>query len=88
MRSVKVNIIFSSESDMANTTYETVQTGCSGVSESGTNIIFIEKRKSFPASYEQGRHAALARSLGRTYNAFLTKMDALSRLNELRGQPV
>ena len=32
---------------MANTTYETVQTGCSGVSGTGTNIIFIEKRRSF-----------------------------------------
>ena len=41
------------------------------------NIIFIEKRRSFPASYEQGRRAALARSLGRTRNVFLTKMDAL-----------
>ena len=43
----------------------------------GAKIIFIEKRRSCPASYEQGRRAALARSLGRTRNVFLTKMDTL-----------
>ena len=56
-----------------------VQTGCPEVLNRGAKIIFIEKRRSFPASYEQGRHAALARSLSRTRNVFLTKMDTLRR---------
>ena len=40
----------------------TVRTGCSGVSESGANIIFTLR---------------MLRSLSRIYNVFLTKMDAL-----------
>ena len=47
---------------MANTTYETVQTGCSGVSGSGANIIFIEKRISFPASLQHTSHVAVSQS--------------------------
>ena len=56
-----------------------VQTGCPEVLNRGAKIIFIEKRRSIPASYEQGRHTALARSLSRTSNVFLTKMDTLRR---------
>ena len=43
------------------------------------------KRRSFPASYEQGRHAALARSLSRTCNVFLTKMDGSRRQRTTRA---
>ena len=54
----------------------TVRKGCSSVSESAANIIFIEKRRSFSASLAMHMHCC---SLGRTCNVFLTKMDALRR---------
>ena len=40
----------------------TVRTGCSGVSESGANIIFIEKCISFPTSLQHATHVAVSQS--------------------------
>ena len=53
---------------------ETVQAGCSLGSKPAARIIFIEKRRSFPASQKMQLHFW---SLSRTCNVFLTKMDAL-----------
>ena len=51
-----------------------VQAGCCQVPISAADIIFIEKRRSYPASLSMHTHCW---SLGRTCNVFLTKMDAL-----------
>jgi hypothetical protein len=51
--------------------FMTVQVGCCEDQESDANIIFIEKRWSYPVSLQ---HAGMLRSLGRTNNVFLTKM--------------
>ena len=39
-----------------------VQTGCIEAPESGTNIIFIEKRISYPASLQHASHVSISRS--------------------------
>ena len=60
----------------------TVQTGFSAVSRTVASIIFIEKRRSFPASLPMRTHWW---SLGRTRNVFLMKMDALRRYPSHKG---
>jgi hypothetical protein len=42
----------------------------------GARIIFIEKRRSYPASLRRGGTPPLPDLSGRTSNAFLTKTDA------------
>ena len=93
----------------------TVRTGCNVTPETGANIIFIEKRRSFPATLRRRQakvpdscsHERKAlwrppdieretrdaggspptRSLSRTSNVFLTKMNACAG-NALLKQPV